>query len=421
VTSPSQARAADGLDRSYRALFAIPSIARIVFAMTIARLASSMVSVAVILFSLGHYGSPVLTGIVTFASLAPAVIASPLAGALLDRHGRARLVILDYLIGGGTMVVIAVLAYLDALPPWALVAIVAIAALTNPLSNSGVRTLLPVLVPQHLWPRVNAVDANSFVIAQLIGPPLAGVVIQVAGPIVGLTVIGAMLALAALFTVGIPEPPIATSTTGRLLLDARNGLMYVIRNRTLRGLAIAMSTLRFGSGIQAIVMPVIVLQNLHAGPIAVGVAWGISAVSGFIAALIFGRIDTTGRERLILTCCWAGTAIGIGLLLLASNVVAVFAAMAVTGFLNGPADVTMFTLRQRRTDRAWFGRAFAVSASFNFAGYPVGSAVAGAVVERALAPAIVLAMVMCVIAGAFAWRLIPQSDDEPRVRTSVRN
>ena len=124
---------------------------------------------------------------------------------------------------------------------------------------------------------------------------------------------------------------------------------------------------------------------------------------------------------MILACCWAGTAIGIGLLLLASNVVAVFAAMAVTGFLNGPADVTMFTLRQRRTDRAWFGRAFAVSASFNFAGYPVGSAIAGAVVERALAPAIVLAMVMCVIAGAFAWRLIPQSDDPPHVRTSVRN
>src|SRR5206468_671738 len=57
------------LDRSYRALFAIPAIPRIIFAMTMARLASSMVSVAVILFSLTRYNSPVLTGIVTFASL----------------------------------------------------------------------------------------------------------------------------------------------------------------------------------------------------------------------------------------------------------------------------------------------------------------------------------------------------------------
>ena len=129
--------------------------------------------------------------------------------------------------------------------------------------------------------------------------------------------------------------------------------MYVIRNRTLRGLAIALSTLRLGSGIQAIVMPVIVLNVLHAGPVAVGVAWGISAVGGFVAALIFGRIDAAGRERLILATCYAGTGLGIGLLLFASNLVVVFAAMALTGFLNGPGDVTMFQRLEPLGERAF--------------------------------------------------------------------
>src|SRR3990172_3793209 len=91
MTSDAGPGGAAALDRSYRALFAIPSIRRIILGMTMGRLASSMVSVAVILFSLGHYGSPALTGIVTFASMFPAVVASPLAGALLDRHGRARM------------------------------------------------------------------------------------------------------------------------------------------------------------------------------------------------------------------------------------------------------------------------------------------------------------------------------------------
>ena len=174
-----------------------------------------------------------------------------------------------------------------------------------------------------------------------------------------------------------------------------------------------MSTLRLGSGIQAIVMPVIVLQLLGAGPATVGVAWGISAAAGFVAALIFGSIDTIGRERRILAACWGGTALGLALLLPGSgNLLFVFLAMAVTGFLNGPADVTMFTLRQRRTDLAWLGRAFAVSASFNFAGYPIGSVLAGALVEQALAAAVVFGIVMCLLAGVFAWFLIPQ-DDEP--------
>jgi MFS family permease len=54
--------------------------------------------------------------------------------------------------------------------------------------------------------------------------------------------------------------------------------------------------------------------------------------------------------------------------------------MAFQGLLNGPLDVALFTLRQRRTDPAWLGRAFAVSMSLNFAGYPIGAAIGGALV-----------------------------------------
>ena len=74
----------------------------------------------------------------------------------------------------------------------------------------------------------------------------------------------------------------------------------------------------------------------------------------------------------------------------------------------------MFTLRQRRTDMAWLGRAFAVSAAFNFAGYPIGTAIAGAVVDVALAPAVIFGVVMCLLGGLFAWVLIPQHEEPLR-------
>lgn len=413
----------DALDRSYRALLAIPSIPRVIGAMTLARLAASMTSVAVILFSLAHYGSPALTGLVTFASLFPSVIASPFAGALLDRHGRARLVILDYLLAGAALALVALLAAIDALPPAALVLIVALAALTNPLSNSGVRTLLPVLVPEHLWPRVNAMDVNSFVVAQLVGPPLAGAVIQVAGPVAALVVIAGLFVVAAVMTVGIPDPPIGAASSGRLVVDARNGLMYVLRNPTLRGIAASMFALRLGSGVQAIAMPVIVLGAVGGGPAAVGIAYGISAVTGFISTLVSARLDLHGRERAVLASCWGASALGLALLLPASNILLVFAAMAVTGLFGGPADVTMFTLRQRRSDPAWFGRAFAVSSSFNFSGYPIGSAIAGAMVQQAMEPAILFGVAVSLVSGVLAWILIPAADDPATVarRTSVRN
>ena len=86
------------VEPSYRALLAVPSIRRVLVSMQLARVAQSMVAVALVLFTLDRYGSPAFAGLVTFASIMPGLLISPLAGALLDRHGRIRLVILDYVV-----------------------------------------------------------------------------------------------------------------------------------------------------------------------------------------------------------------------------------------------------------------------------------------------------------------------------------
>jgi len=115
--------------------------------MQLARIAQTMVGIAIVLFTLARYRSPALTGIITFLGMAPGLLVSPIAGALLDRHGRTRLMILDYVIALGAMSLIGLLAILDELPAWLLVLIVAVASLTNPLSATGLRSIFPLLVP----------------------------------------------------------------------------------------------------------------------------------------------------------------------------------------------------------------------------------------------------------------------------------
>ena len=82
--------------------------------------------------------------------------------------------------------------------------------------------------------------------------------------------------------------------------------------------------------------------------------------------------------------------------------------MALTGFLNGPLDIALFTLRQRRTDPAWTGRAFAVSMSFNYVGIPIGSAIAGVVATRSIEAAVAIGVVTSLIAGVLAVMMIPE-------------
>ena len=74
-----------------------------------------MVGVAIVLFTLDAYDSPALAGLVTLAYILPGILVSPIAGALLDRHGRVRLIILDYIVAGSTLGIIAFLALLG--PP----------------------------------------------------------------------------------------------------------------------------------------------------------------------------------------------------------------------------------------------------------------------------------------------------------------
>jgi MFS family permease len=402
---------------SYRALLQIPTLGRILLGMSLGRTAGAMVAIAMVLFTLNRYGSPALAGLVTFASIMPGLLISPVAGALLDRHGRTRLVILDHLVAAGALVLVGVLAMADALPAPLLVAIAVVTGLTAPLSSTGLRSLFPVLVPRPLWERVNAVDSNGYVIASLLGPPMAGLLVQVIGGPETMLAIGALFAVSAVVFIGVADPRTPTASTGRLLLDAWRGLGYTMANPTLRALGLSVSVLNLGAGVMTILVPVIVLERLGLGEAVAGAVWAISAVFGGLAAFIFGRWSTDGRERTMLVLPMLGMAAVIALLILPHSIVLLLAVMAAVGFLNGPMDIALFTLRQRRTDPAWMGRAFAVSMSFNFLGYPIGAAIAGLLVTGSLDDAVIFAVVTAVLGAGIGWLLLP---DERHRRRGTR-
>jgi MFS family permease len=408
---------------SYRALFAIPSLGRVVASMQLARIAGSMVGVALVLFALLEYDSASLAGLVTLVSILPGLFISPVAGALLDRHGRVRLVQADYLVAAIALLLIGGLSLAGALEPWSLLLIAGLASLTNPLSASGLRSLFPIMVPRHLWERVNAVDSNGYIVATIVGPPLAAILLSTLGPAVGIIVIAVPLLIAAVVLIGVREPHLETASSGRLLIDAWQGLMYVVHNRTLRGLGVAITLNNLANGAISIIVPLLVLEAMGGTELAVGVAFAISGVAGMVATLFVGRMDTRGREWRMLWRSMLGMVVPTLLLvpLAGGAIPSVLAgygvlvlAMAFTGILNGPLDIALFTIRQRRTDPAWIGRAFAVSMAVNFAGYPVGAALAGQLASVSLVAAVGLAIVAALASATFSALLVPRTDPRDR-------
>ena len=397
-------------DRSYRALLGVPSVGRMLVGMQIARIGQSMVSVSIVLFVLASYRSAALAGMATFFAVFPGLIVSPLAGALLDRHGRTRLVILDYAVALLSLTLMGVLALTNALPPWLLMVIAAIASLTAPLSGSGLRSLLPIVVPSHLWERANAIDSTGFLIASIVGPPLAAALVALCGGPVAFIMIGLTFGAAAIVVTGTPDPPVQSVSTGSLMKDAWHGLVYTWQNRTLRALGLSISTWNLSTGIFTIVIPYLILERLHMSETVVGLVMAVQGLSGMIAAMGVGSIDSRNHERTMLVVPMIGMGLAMVILLVRPDLFGIVLLMTITGFLCGPLDVALFTLRQRRTHPDWTGRAFAVSMSFNYLGGPIGSAITGFMAAQSLNTAIIFGVVSCLVAGVMGAVMIPASE-----------
>ena len=75
-------------------------------------------------------------------------------------------------------------------------------------------------------------------------------------------------------------------------------------------------------------------------------------------------------------------------------------------------DIALFTVRQRRTDPAWMGRAFAVSMAFNFMGYPIGAAIGGLLVAISLTGAVGFGLAALIAGCVLAATIVPRQAPE---------
>ncbi|HEX4755376.1 MAG TPA: MFS transporter [Candidatus Dormibacteraeota bacterium] len=408
----------DGVDAfdtpvTYRGLFAVPGFRRVAAATVVARTGAAMQALVLVLFVLARFHSPPLAGVVVFLSIVPGLLLSPVAGALLDRHRRMLLIGLDYAIAATVLALIASLDAAGHLPAAALLVVVAVGSLTNPLSNSGTRSLFPVMVPRRLWERANAVDSGGYVVASIAGPGIAGVLLGLVGARGALLATAALYAAALLLLLGIGEPDFERMATASLAGDALAGLRYVLHHRELRGIAVATAVSNIAFGIISVGMPVLVLSSLHGGDAEVGAMYAVTGVAGLLASVLTGRISSEDREVWFIVAGCALGALGMLTMVLASAVggglAVVAAAMVFYGVSQGPYDIGMFSLRQRVTAPSWMGRAFAVSMSLNFIGMPIGSAIAGPVVQHSISIAFGIAVLVDVIAGVAAVAMLRPS------------
>ena len=396
-----------GQSGAYRHLLSVPDLPALLTAAMFSRLGGGMFTLTIVLFALTRFASPALAGWLALAAVAPGVAISPAAGALLDRIGPAQAIGID-MSASAALVAVMIIADLSAAGAPVLFVLVALFSLTSPLSAAGVRTLLPRLVPRHALDRANGLDTAIGAIAEVCGPALAGLLVGFAGPRTALATIAATYAAAAVCVLAIRSTPRSPSSAGSLLRESVQGLHAVIGQPTLRGLAISYGLYQVAWGMLLIAVPVALGAHLSTATrdLGAGLLWGIAGLGGGIGALLAGHLRTVGRERAVMAAGMIATALAACPLAAGFGLTGLLLGLPLAGLVAGAVDVSLLTLRQRRTDPAQLGRVMAVSISLNVAGFPLGSAIAGGLVTNSVTATFSAAGIAAAL-GALAVRAIP--------------
>lgn len=344
-------------------------------------------------------------------------MAAPFVGALIDRFGKVAAIRTDYVVGAVVTAIIAALPLASEEIVPQLLGLSVVLGVTQLLSDAGFRSLFADLTPTHLLERVNAVDSSGYQVAFIAGPPLAATLFAIAGASVAFVAIGVAYAASALFTYGVREPPRGQELQTHIVRSALQGLRYVWGNRTLRGMAISVSVTNVALGIITIAVPVLIVDHLGADEALVGVAFALTGVMGVAAAVTFGRLDTRGRERIVIIGAHVATTVAAVILLpaasagLVAGVAWILASMVVRGAGEGIWDLGVFTLRQRQTHKHMTGRAFAISMATNYSGMPIGAAVGGWLAAMDVQLAIWVAIGFGVAGSLLALLFLPGNAD----------
>jgi MFS family permease len=320
-------------------------------------------------------GSTLVLGIVGFATLAPAVVVSPIAGLFADRYPRRRLLLM---LLGAVCVLCLLLAGLTFAGWIGVGGLITIALLRGFLFSCEIPVrhafLAELVSDRKLLPNAVALHSSALNAARFIGPAIGGLLIASVGEawcflLHALTLTATLVQIWRIHTPNAVRAPSGKSFAHEYM----EGWRYAFGDPVIAPLLIGVFVLGFAVAPYAFLMPAAVAQAFGPHPELVG--WFLSA-AGFGAMLAaIGLALRHGSRRLPQVALIGSAAAGGGLLLfgLSPWVGLSLVAMALVGLGTiAQAAATNMTI-QARVDDHQRGRVMAIYTAMFLGAMPFGS------------------------------------------------
>jgi MFS family permease len=346
-------------------------------------------------------------GMVAFCDLAPAVVFSPIAGAVADRMDRVRLTMIAQSAIALQAVAIGVLIATGDLTIGALLALEVVSGIASSFAQPARQSLMPALVPRSDLPAAVACNSLCFNVARFIGPALAGPIIAIWG-VVPAVMLNAAAYLFATATMPLLRPAAAErrghAPGASVWSEVAEGFRYAGTHPGIGPIllfaAIASVLLR---GIPEI-LPPFVERLFGQGPQGLALLTAAFGIGALLSGLwVAGRGRLGGATRLGVWAVALQAVFTIGFIATPWFPVAVLcgALMGAAGSVHG---ISVQTLVQSAADQSMRGRVLSLWGMITRACPALGALVLGAAGEVfGLRWPVFVAMLLALL--VFAWGL----------------
>ena len=340
-------------------------------------------SIALGFWILQKTGSTALMGALMAASVLPRILASPVAGVVVDRFNRRRLMIWMDVIRGAAVVAVGVAAVFGFLQVWMVFAAGVIIGLCGAFFSPAVSSVIPDITAKTKVVQANSVFSMLGTGGNIVGNSAGGALFQLLGaPLLFLfNGVSYLFSAANLLFARFPRVVHAQQEM-HFGTDLRNGFAFVWKIRGLRYLLVTAAVLNFFASMAIMLFLPLYQKNPALGPVKYGIAMAVFTGGMFLGMALTSAVKIPAARR---SSLFALGGIVTSACLIAFPFVGNFALgtvlLGVAGFANAIINVFIMAVMQLAVPQDMRGKVFALLNMLTQGLTPIAFALAGVLAE----------------------------------------
>ncbi|MFM1794971.1 MAG: hypothetical protein RL642_1356 [Bacteroidota bacterium] len=354
---------------------------------------------------------PFSIGLIGLVEFVPAVIMAIYSGYIIDKSDKKKL--LHYSLAGNLVLTIlfALITSEQALNFFSkstvLVAVYMIAFLTGvarAFSGPTSFALVSMLVPKQKLPNATSWHSSSWQIAAVSGPAIGGLLYGEKGITFAFIIMIIMLS----FAVGVlffiqPKPPVVVISKEPMLKSIQQGFRFVWQSKEILGvLSLDLFAVFFGGA--TALLPYFSDQILQTGPEGLGILRSAPGIGAILVMLVINFIPMKKQQGKIMLYCVAGFGMMMIIFGLSTIFWLSFAALLISGILDGISVIVRSTVLQLKTPDHMKGRVSSLNSIFIISSNELGAFESGFAARlMGVVPAVVFGGAMTVGVVVFNW------------------